>query len=376
MKIFTKQESQLIVNHACRCIDKEGKSQNELCTELSLDPSLLTKAKQGKKKLSDQYLIKLVETYGYPRIGKGLFVESEFYLGISDFLRAYDDIQETRFANQQIDLWKNKNFIRRIINSFDIIEGKGSTFDNKGDVIEHLQLMLKDEAFENWFDLYEPTKEVSSLELMIHGNQEEKALIEPSLDEVLSYYNINVHPDVAKEAIFQRLGMMNYQLNSIVEFNISNQKPLPIHEKEMVVSGELILDERIVLSNFSDNTSRKFQKIIEQYSLESIIPTSNYDPMKSLYFVSDLRDNFDYIDCWSEVLFQVYLGTDMGYHFILTFKGRTTRTIVITIENNNEIISSVSQVYDFFGQQNISLLGLKCSLAKAGAYIPGTTLLT
>ena len=92
--------------------------------------------------------------------------------------------------------------------------------------------------------------------------------------------------------------------------------------------------------------------------------------------IREYISNNDHIERWEKVQFQIFLGTEMGYHFLINFKGKTSRTVVISLQNNSEIISAVSEVYQFLGLKNVATLEIKSLLAEAGAYIPGTTLLT
>ncbi|MDO6777369.1 hypothetical protein Q4591_18675 [Shewanella sp. 3_MG-2023] len=381
MTKFTKKESQLIVNHVCACIKKLKVTQEKLCGELDppLDTSLFTKTKQGKKRLSDEYLSQLVELFGYPRIGKGIFVEAEHYDGLNEFLDTYEDTQLARFTNRQIQIWQNAEFIESLLRSFVIIEKKAiensnNFTDNKTYVLGQLQSMLKDEAFKNWFDLYEPKAHSSALKKVLFDIKESPT--EPTLEAILAVYNIRCLPEFPKEALLQRLGMMNYLVDSIYEFDISHQTlfPIPI-EKELVISGEQVLNERISLNTFIDKTSRKFDSLIKQFSLIDEI-TLLEPNSKIRLIIRDYLINHDHVESWQYVQFQIFLGTEMGYHLLLSFEGKTSRKVVISLKNNNEIIDTIIELHKFFGLKNIIISAIKNSLAEAGGYIPGTTLLT
>jgi len=378
MKSFTKQESQLIVNHVCICIEKEGMSQEKLCGELegSLDPSSFTRAKQGMKRLKNEHLSQLIGWYGYPRVGKGVFVEAEHYDELKEFINSYNDTQEARFTNRQIRIWQKSEFIESLMRSFIIIDKNlQNTSDKKTYVLTQLQSMLQDEGFQNWFDLYEAPKNISSLQNTLYGIEE--ISIKPTLSDVLEIYNIDCMPDFPIEVLLQRLGAMNYSLNLIEQFDIENQSPctLPI-DKELVISGKQILNESIVLNDFIDKKFQRYEALINQYSLADELTSFEPNNMKHRLIIREYISNNDHVERWEKVQFQIFLGTEMGYHFLITFKGKTSRTVVISLQNNSEIISAVSEVYQFLGLKNVATLEIKSLLAEAGAYIPGTTLLT
>lgn len=363
MKVYTKEESKLIVNHAASCLKTLGDTQNKLCIELEIDGGYFSKCKQGKKRLNDNSLTLLVERFGYPRIGKGLFVKAEHYLGLDSFLDGYNETQEARFVNSQIRLWKNKEFITNLIERLVIVTADGTARkDKENNAMRQLQLMLKDEAFKNWFDLYEHNPARKSILQKLSGDDDE-IVIEPSLDDVLSEYSVFFRENSYKEVFLQRLGLMEYGINAIASFDIQNQPLCDVpSQNELVVSGELIFNERFSTNTFIDRTVNKFEDFLAEFNLDDVDHSLRY---------------FDKsIEAWSGIELTVYLGTELGYHFLLTFKGEEDRVVVITLENNNEIISALSKVYSFLGADESDYFSIKEALAVAGAYIPGAILLT
>lgn len=370
MKKYTAIESKLIINHVCRCLKVDGISQEQFCLDIELDPSLLSRGKNGKK-ISDAYLSKMVNEYGYPNIGKGEYTKSEHYVSLCAFIKEYHQVQEMLFANSQINLFKNLKVIDLILRGLIIEEPNTNLLTSKRTyLLSQLNEMINDGAFKEWFDLYEPTRNESTLSILFQESQQDHTEVEsPNLVDVLKSYNLNYLEGFPIEVMLQRLGMMNFLLKPIERFDLTNPPYciIPI-QKELVISGNLIVEERIILKECNDLTTRKFKDIVEKNSLKELSSRSISDSR----LLEDECSTMNY----SEVQLKVYLGDEMGYHFLLDFKGRNSRSVVISIENNSEVISEIINLYKFFKSEWHNEEGAKKSLALAGAYIAGTTLLT
>ncbi|MFT7009543.1 MAG: hypothetical protein ACJAXJ_004093 [Colwellia sp.] len=370
MKKYTSIESKLIVNHVCRCLERNGTSQEKFCSDIELDPSLLSRGKKGKK-LSDVYLLKMEEIYGYPNIGKGVYTKSEHYLSLDTFIDEYHKVQERIFTNSQIKILKKPEVIDQILRGLSI-ENHDVKFQTskRAYLLSQLNEMINDEAFYDWFDLYEPLKPINTLQNLLKGTEEVHIAVEtPSLVDILKSYNMKYIEGFPIEATLQRLGMMNFLLKPIERFDITNPQTCIIPtQKELVISGHLIIEERIVLKECHDLTTRRFKDIVVNNSLKEL-------SLRSINTSRLLEGECSTMN-YSEVQLKVFLGEEMGYHFLLDFKGNDSRSVVISIENNSEVVFEISNIHNFFDSEWHNEEYAKKSLALAGAYITGTTLLT
>ena len=370
MKKYTVIESKLIINHVCRCLKRDGISHEHFCLDIELDPSLLSRGKNGKK-ISDAYLSKMVGEYGYPNIGKGEYTKSEHYVSLCAFVKEYHQVQERLFTNSQINFFKNPEVIDLILSGLIIEEpDKNSQISKRMYLLSQLNEMINDGAFNEWFDLYEPARNENALSVLFQESQEDHTEVEiPNLVDILKSYNLNYIEGFPIEVTLQRLGMMNFLLKPIERFDLTNPQHciIPI-QKELVISGNLIVEERIILKECSDLTTSRFKDIVEKNSLKDLSSRS--------ISTSQLLEGECSTMNYSEVQLKVFLGEEMGYHFLLDFKGHNSRSVVISIVNNSEVISEISNLYKFFKSEWHNEENAKKSLALAGAYIAGTTLLT
>lgn len=251
MQNYSRVQSCAIVNHACEVAIKRGERQTDICAAIDVDAGYFSKCKSGKKFLSLDKLTSLIDEYGKPSfLQSGVYKLSERYSSVEEFTDGFRDGHELYLANQQLGYWKREEFQKNMTLMLNLKDAHLEQGANKYQrLTEILKELLSLEEFREWFDLYHPSHDISSISELLGGSP--KAPDYPTLQSILDYFNITVNeaPGLQIEAFFQRLGMMHFLFESIENFAFENTKikKIPVSE-EFIIQGNCIFEDEVDLT--------------------------------------------------------------------------------------------------------------------------------
>ncbi|MCC9659222.1 aromatic-ring-hydroxylating dioxygenase subunit beta [Pseudoalteromonas sp. MB41] len=371
MGSYTKLESQLIVVHSIKVAERRGESQAEICEEFDIDPSLLSRAKKGERKLQNETLDMLTSHYGRPNsLAAGIYIKAEKLNTTSEFKKSYNLVNDILFAQKLNEVWCCPAFLKTI--QMILLNNDAEPYDELN-LKSQLHELLADEAFKEWFDLYEP----QSLTFTFPLSQKESniAYQGPSLKEILALYKIHVATkDEIYITFFQRLGHMAYGLCGLKEFNFENTvfslKNLPI-EEEYVIRGSSIMNLSGQLKNKKLLDTYKFFK---QYSLKKHL---NCFPFS--YPEAKVKDRTEYDSSLnlSEYSLTIYQTNNLEYYaeikiFDTSSILKTQKRKCLVKLDGTKIIEDLMIIFKALNiEDEIDKQNLKIKLAEVGASLPG-----
>lgn len=371
MGSYTKLESQLIVVHSIKVAERRGESQAEICEEFDIDPSLLSRAKKGERRLPNETLDMLTSHFGRPNsLASGIYIQAEKLITTSEFKNTYSHVNDVLFAQKLNEVWCCPGFLEIIL--MIAFNDVGEPYDEIS-LKSQLHELLADDAFKEWFDLYEPE---SFKDIFTQSQKEQNIAYQgPELREILGLYKIHIaNTNVNYIDLFQRLGHMAYALSGVKEFNFENTvfslKKLPA-EEEYVIRGERII---CMEGQLKDKRYSDTNKFFKEYSLKA-----NLNSLAFLRSGENIKDITEYDSCLSltEYHLTIYQTNDLDYYAEIQVSYKpssyeTKKRVCLVKLESTKIMDDIIDIYKTLDPENdIDNLDLKIKLAEVGATLPG-----
>lgn len=371
MKKFNREEAFIIVNHACVVAKNRGEQQSDICEAIEIDDGYLSRCKKGTKKLSQDKLMKLISLYGQPNfLNQGVYLSSEYYADFNCFADEFKISHEYYLVTQLLCHWENEIFQE---NMPLIMSAAARVEDPELTMLERLKSrlleVLDDDAFLEWFDLFEPNHSLAPT-LMEHLTGKTNIPSYTRLENILEHHGIYIpaSANCNKESFFQRLGMMHYQFECIKKFDFENTivKPFRINE-EYVIQGHCIYENS---GRIEDSQGIRASKFIREYSAQSF--NSHFSSVKFS------QQGFDKIDILTKYHMGIFVTDNLNYYchlILIDSSNNTARDLLIHLEPTN-VLGDIYRILRLVtSSEPMSEFGLKKALAEEGCTIPGVTIL-
>ncbi|MBL4745786.1 MAG: hypothetical protein JKY08_05410 [Flavobacteriaceae bacterium] len=366
----------LLIRHAISACLNEGKNQKELAELLGVDGSRISEGKIGKWKLSPSQRQMVIDNYGYPRRGKGLYIKAEVYNSVSDFIADYDESSKKRFKHRMYELVTRKDYQKMILSYVD----KASVEANSDSVLKEadisiIESLLSQPETKIWYDSKKSWSNVkSNLEKRKCDNNFELLLNSVGISSLKKRYP---HVDHFQEMIY-RISQFKFEL--MPEFSLNNQADVrSIELKEFVITSDEIIEMNIPCSELSFNDAADILGPRDElYAFEFFSDNGNR-------FITSKAGINCKPDNWGSFEFKLYLSENMNYHLWIRLCDYAERRDPDAVELSRNIM--IKDLCHINYLKEIEIIrkwcdlpydiceSIKINVAKVGGYVPGAEVL-
>ncbi|NRA59682.1 MAG: hypothetical protein HRU25_01980 [Psychrobium sp.] len=380
MQPVSKNESMLLIQHAISAYLNEGRNQKELGELLGLEGSRISEYKRGKGKLLPSQRQIIIDNYGYPRRGKGQYMNAEVYDSVNEFTDNYSQSSKERLKHRIYELLTRADYQKEILDCINVIDGTASD-DEKLRFLDELLLLPK---FKFWYN--ECKNKHTSADKELH--------IELSIltDAGLNYI---VKPDSKLVENLYRIAFFKFELMSDFSFHMSDVTP-SVKLNELVINGDIVLEFKGDTYRLDEIHDESF-KINERVSLSFNDLTTNslgsdndiFGFRKPPYCYSSNTQFFNSKpDKWGRVILRLYLSENMNYHLWIRLDDGSdfetdkqaighgeVRNIVISNLCHINFLKEIELIRKWCGCSTDLSNDIKHEVSKLGGYIPGAKVL-
>ncbi|QUM78817.1 hypothetical protein HWV00_21325 (plasmid) [Moritella sp. 24] len=399
MVAVSKEESMLLIQHAISAYLNEGKNQKELGELLGIDGSRISEAKIGKWKLSPSQRQVIIDNYGYPRRGKGQYINAEIYNSVTEFLGDYEESSNQRLKHKLYSFFRSENFQREL--SFCVKRAASSSKESS--LLYRIDELLSLSETKSWYEyIKENNINLYPSDSVFHRASPDRKVEDidvyviqvglSTIDTSTGFIAANPYPEFM--AILYRMAGFKYEL--MPEFCFDKNFDIePVTLNELVITGDVVLELRpnSDLYDVCDEDDDDSNILRGQASLPFNKLSANlfgrHDFLYELKNKPDMNSKSHYKpDNWSRIVLRLYLSESMNYHLWIRLDNgneiNTLRAISRNGEVRNIVIKDLCRL-DFLNEMELirkwcgydcdMSADLKHELAKLGGYIPGAKVL-
>ena len=382
MSIITKQESQLLAQHAIAANSAQGNTQKALAVELGIEPSRLSEAKSGSHTLMPHQRDTIIQKFGAPRKAKGQYIKTEIYNSVDGFIKQYETTSKQRLASRLYNIFTRHDYLEMISSHIGTIRELNRPFGQERSA-EDIQFILAE------LDRLTESPEV------LKWYKENKNRPDSPLDDGL------IKLEFELENIF-RLDISDYrvgrELDTIIYYLVALKQLLPgfkiakktnarlelAEEKEVVIVGDLVVDESIRGGSTSIN---KPANALGAFANTPYLCRTHNSPGANLKneIQNCIQSKPDY---WSMAELKLYLSESMEYHLWIKLSNKNAycnstnmdgvspaRNMVIKNLDRVTFLKDLELIRKWLGLPEDMNDTLKENIAKIGGYIPGAMVL-
>ncbi|NOJ03891.1 hypothetical protein F0236_09010 [Vibrio splendidus] len=333
------QESILLIEHAVSAFEHQGKNQSDLANFLGVETSRLSEGKKGRWRLMPAQKEKIIQEFGYPKQGKGVYANGEHYLTVAQFIESFLEIGDRRFYQRLSSELRSSKYLEQFLSCIEVRESIKSSNEVK---IRLLNEYIDSNDFSDWFEKAKKNNDISNNLTISHAWDN---LIRASEDS---------HQYLIISNYLYRVGLLKFTRDS--SYTIGRNKNENLNQVELVLSGSIILDADIAVGTNKQLTSSI--SVPAQYS-KSVFSDPNMLP-----------------DCWGRVEFKLFLSESMRYNAMVTFEpsscySTNQRQVVIEDLEQITLFQQIEELRKFFGDSFSYENRIKHKIAENGGYVPG-----
>jgi hypothetical protein len=362
---------------------------------LGLPTPRISEFKIGKGRLSPNQRQIIIDNYGYPRRGKGQYLNAEIYNSATEFIGDYEASSKQRLKRRLYSLFTSKEFQDKLSSCVELT----SCSSKESSLLYCIDDLLSLPETKTW---YESIKNNSvCINKSSYGQSDDKVkMIDMYILQVgLSYVRKSDFNILCPSAIFinilYRIAGFKYELMSEFSFN-KHADIEPVVLKELVITGDIVLELKPDSGRYEGGDGNESSNIIRR-SASLIFNTQTADFFGSDFLLYELmpRDystNFEGVSCkpdhWERIILRLYLSESMNYHLWIRLDGskalETTkgvseagevRNIVIKTLSRIDLLSEMELIRKWCGYAQDMNADIKHEIAKLGGYIPGAEML-
>lgn len=375
-----KEYSIAVILHATGRARYEGKKERDIADYLGVDPSNISKYKNGKSILSPNNIRLLIKKYGQPVRESGLYLETE----ICDTIESYIARTEKRLINgiTQVlsDYFNNSQVLTSLadIVSDHVVEppfvfSSGCALHNVPRVLAWLAENINTEVFIHWYESY-----LRHMASQSKDDIQKHHFIEPK-ELRLGQQSDEWQKSMIDQFDNPLMHLLGYYHQLDPTFSVAAPAPTPVTPDirtmhEVVLTGSPILTMRSDALNVDISPIDLFMKTQPVATPSMLLNERNKeippDSVKYLYGALNkaiLRK--------SEV--ELYLNPDMQYRVKITetWGDDNVSTVIIRRLPADRIVENYTQLQEFFLVSISKATDLKTAIAERGGFLPGVTLL-
>lgn len=339
-----REESILLIEHAISAFKHQGKVQSDLAEFLGTEATRLSEGKKGTWRLMPAQKELIIQEFGYPRQGKGVYVNAEHYLTVTQFIDSFHDVGNKRFYQRLSKILRGEDYLNSFLKKVWLVDGGHESNDQK---LTMLNEYIDSEDFSNWFNKVQRDNDIH-INLTTSEAWKKCGLV------ATDGYNYEVVSNY-----LYRVGLLKLEHNS--NYVIGSKQNENLIETEFVLSGDILLDTDIPVSR-----NRQLESPI-------LIPKS-YE--KTHGYSGDI---VLLPDSWDKVSFKLFLSESMRYNVLIYLLCNETsfdyftnqRHIVIEDLDQVELFLEIEKLRKFFGEPFSYENSIKYNIAASGGHVPG-----
>tara|TARA_Y100000766_G_scaffold271340_1_gene270106 strand:- start:7663 stop:8802 length:1140 start_codon:yes stop_codon:yes gene_type:complete len=375
-----KEYSIAVILHATGRARYEGKKERDIADYLGVDPSNISKYKNGKSILSPNNIRLLIKQYGQPVRESGVYLETE----ICDTVESYIARTEKRLINGitrvLCDYFNNSQVLKSIadIVSDQVVEppfvfSPCCADHNVPRVLEWLAENINTEVFKNWYETYLRHMQSRNIDdIQKHHFIEPKELRLGQQSDEWKQSAIGQH----QNPLFHLLG---YYHRIDPNFTVAAPKPTPV-TKDTRSIHEVVLTGSPILTMRSDAINADIAPI-EIFIKTQPVATPSLHLNDRFAERSPETVKYLYLALKKALLrkssIELYLNPDMQYRVKITetWGDDNVSTVIIRHLPADRIVELYTQLQEFFLVDISKETELKTAIAERGGFLPGVTLL-
>lgn len=339
-----KNESILLIEHAISAFKNQDKTQSDLADFLGTDATRLSEGKKGNWRLMPSHRNLIIQEFGYPRQGKGIYVNSEHYSTVDQFIGSFHDISDRRFYQRLSSTLRSEpymeGFLKNVWLQSDIEEDVTSK-------VARLNEFINTSDFESWF--HESRKD----------NSKQTNLTLTSSWKECGFIPIDGYNYESLSSYLFRVGILKFCSNSCYQIGTDLNENLNTHE--FVLTGDVILETEI--------------QVGRNHNLQPSI--SIPDLFKRIRGKNNSSETAP--DIWSTAYLYLFLSESMRYNAHIRLKMseisddylKNQRDIVIEDLDQTELSQEIEKLRKFLGESFSYENSIKYNIAVNGGYVPG-----
>lgn len=373
-KRISKEETQILINHALAT----GIKASKLAEELDTNNSRISEGKKGEWTLTIEQKEILIERYGQPLGSPGFFISASKYESVKDLKEQWN----TFFDHHHITTILKPLIERQHYKiNYDLIEehqtvnkvGYYEAYNNL--LFSKLKGLIEDEEFKRW---YEKALKVNEL-------QDEKENAEEIEERSINTYQnesnkiIDYISEISKQAPFNEKLYTKHHLGDLD----SNLEYIAYDLFILATLHYKAISFKIDIFNHTSDflPERSFGSPITDFVITGKDVLS-YEPDTDYFIGSGFANGFkskrwNEVDCkalegWEPKEVSVYLNNDSYYAILLTVQhNNETKHLLIPKRLSEDMFTDLQELMEWFGLEKLPLRQLKENIAKMGGYIAG-----
>ncbi|WP_257274500.1 helix-turn-helix transcriptional regulator [Endozoicomonas sp. SESOKO4] len=402
MTEVSRYESKLFIHHALESVKSSGGNQKQLAELLGIEETRLSEAKNGRYSITPSAKQMIIEHFGMPRPGKGVYVKGEVYDSLDEFICNYEQSSLDRHLSRLAKTFSRSDYQEIACGLFYCLVDNVSASEKRDLKIKMINGILNDDRFVEW------GKKVSSYiygvenpacnshksyddppePLPDFSSELENDLLKGFIDSERKLFSFPKGRDIHKEEFrntFYWLWLLKYHMP---EFKFGFPFDVKTHQmKQIVLTGRVIMDDTHQTEKVRDINLHKASEVSTQYSRYEKLGHVPYlgryvHPEVSIDPQSKINSKPDY---WPITHLKLFMNESMEYHLWIKLardyqysdspQMADERDIIIRKIHWKDLFSDIEKIRKWVGAANSPEESIKTQIALAGGFIPGAEVL-